>query len=186
MWVDLISSDFFPTYFHFESDPSSCAPKAGPFIALLLGVCCAMCGILLIQFTAFIQVEIRTQGCCETSVQGFLCFFGHFKTLQALSPLTQAAFSVTVGESLRKAVVSIIPGGRVSGGLSCCPNGCSVAVLVLPPLQLELLVVIAVSWRVGPCSQTSAATDAFPVLSHPPLGGRGWMKQAGLSGSGLY
>lgn len=45
---------------------------------------------------------------------------------------------------------------------------------------------IALSWLAGRCSQPSVATDAFPVLLHPPLGGREWMEQAGLSGPGLY
>lgn len=40
--------------------------------------------------------------------------------------------------------------------------------------QLEMLVAIALSWLAGRCSQLSVATDAFPVLLHPPLGGTGW------------
>lgn len=59
------------------------------------------------------------------------------------------------------------------------------AVLVLT-LQLEQLMAIALSWLAGRCSQPSVATDAFSVLLHPPLGGRGCVKQAGPSGPGFY
>jgi len=53
-------------------------------------------------------------------------------------------------------------------------------------LQLELLVAIALSWLVGRHSQPSVATDALPVLLHPPLGGRGWMEPAALRSLPLH